>query len=239
MKLILFFLALFYLSFSFGQANPQFVPAPFEIEQNASAIYRIYGCDSAVSYLTVYYNTSSITMYNRAVFRQKCEDYQGALKDINDVLIDDKDEFMQHNALNLKATICLELSLLNEALVAVNKAINNKNASFNDFNLRGNIYSEMGYYKDALNDFNISLKMNSSNADSWAYRSRIKSKLEMYDSALEDINMALKLSPKDGYYHYGKGMILGKMNGSGCESIWDAIRLGYQPAMSIYEEYCK
>jgi tetratricopeptide (TPR) repeat protein len=202
MKLALFFLSLLYINIFFCQENEN---TPLEIEKNAWAIYDTYGCDSVISYLSLFYNTSSIVMYNRAVFKKKCEDYPGALKDINDVLIDDNDRVMKQIALNL----------------------------------RGDIHFELGNYLDAISDFNSIIKINSSDADSWANLSMSKAKLGMIDSALDDIEMAIKLSPQDGYYYYLKGMFLGRIDGSGCESIWEAIKLGYQPAMSVYEENCK
>ena len=117
---------------------------------------------------------STIALANRGVIKRELNDYEGALRDYDEAIKIDPNDFAIYNN---RAFLLLCMGLKEKALDDANTAISLNCTDYNSYDTRGQIYIAMDRNEDAMKDLNTSLSINPNCKDSLESRARCYRKL--------------------------------------------------------------
>ncbi len=139
---------------------------------------------------------------NRAILKEKLEDFKGALVDINSAILyaPRNDKYYYH-----RASIQYKLGDFKSSIADYNTAISlNPNDSIN-YAGRGNVKREQQDYQGALDDLNKAIALDPKSYFTYSLRSLVKKQLKDYKGALADAEQTIALSPKYALAYSNRG----------------------------------
>ena len=142
-------------------------------------------------------------MDHKLIGKAKMEtgDLEGAIKSFEQALDTDKGESEYYYLFRA----LYSHGQYQEALVQINKAINEDDEFYGYYINRGNTSLKLGAFEEALTDYDHALVLEPSVPDSYFLRGRALDTLNFHDKAIEDFTKAIELNPEDGTYYSKRG----------------------------------
>lgn len=106
---------------------------------------------------------------------------------------------------------------------------------------RGSSYTALHRYEEAISDFTRAISTNPGYVEAHANRANVYLATQRYTLAIADLDVVLELSGPDVVPLYNRGIarhLLGDSAG-GCSDLNRAAAMGFQPAISGSEKYCR
>ena len=91
--------------------------------------------------------------------------------------------------------VALDQHRLDEALQALNRALEIDPQDANAYKNRGNVYGKLNRLAEALQDYTIAIKLAPQDANAYKSRGNVYGKLNRLEEALQDYNRALEIDP--------------------------------------------
>lgn len=130
----------------------------------------------------------------QAVEKLSNEDFQGALKDLNEVIrLEPTDAY----AYFLRGTIRYILKDYQGTIEDYNQVLKLDPNNVLVYGFRGDLYSQLGEYQAAIEDYSQVIKLDPNNSSVYLNRGLIRDTIKDYQGAIEDYNQLLKLDPNN------------------------------------------
>jgi tetratricopeptide (TPR) repeat protein len=142
--------------------------------------------------------------WNRAVTRYDLGDKDGAIADLEAILLANPEEAA---AYNLRGIIRYEQKNRAAALDDFSQSITLDPAQCSAYCNRGYLHSEQGDQYGAIADFSLAIDADPSSAIAYFYRGAASQKLEDYDGAIADYSEALTHAPDAPVIFYQRAMV--------------------------------
>ena len=146
--------------------------------------------------------TDTHALYVSALAKDSVKDYTGALTDLDNALVNAKNNDSLHI---LHAKIEAESLNFKQAYAEINEIIKHNTASADGYLLRGIIRAKLNNLEGAVHDFTKSIKLNPNNAKAYYNRGLAHAYLDEYKKAVDDFSKAIDLLPKyaDAWFQRG------------------------------------
>ncbi|HOY31758.1 MAG TPA: tetratricopeptide repeat protein [Bacteroidales bacterium] len=165
-------------------------------------------------------------------------DYKAALEDLNVAIRLDSSEAEMYSDRGMAYSQTGDTAA---GMRDFNKAISmNPNLSKAYAN-RAVLKVNMGNLNGGLEDINKAVSMDPKDSEALRNRGGIKNILKDYNGALEDCNSALQINPRDNIALFNRGHVkfnLKDINGA-CNDWHQSLELGYTPAESVIQQFCR
>ncbi len=128
-----------------------------------------------------------------------------------------------------------------EMLSDFNNAIELKPDYYEAYINRGNVFRLIKRYDEAILDFNKAIEFKSNSFEAYNNRGTVYMNERKYIEASSDFNKAIELKQDYGMAYANLGIVMfnsGK-NDSACIEFQNAINSGFQPAINLYNKYCR
>jgi tetratricopeptide (TPR) repeat protein len=102
----------------------------------------------------------------------------------------------------------LEIGCYEEALSAIDKAVDLQNGRIEAWYGKGIALNNLGHYQEALEALDKVIEINPGHAEAWHGRGAILSKLNCHEEAIRSLDEVIALKPNDSKAHYNRGISL-------------------------------
>ena len=120
--------------------------------------------------------------------------------------VEGNDNDLASKALASVGYLCLKEDMGEDALSALNEAINLKTDFDEAYNNRGAVKNFLGRHQDAIADYDIAIRLKSDYAEAYSNRRTAKCLLRRYQDAIADYDEAIRLKPDDPQTYNKRGL---------------------------------
>ena len=120
--------------------------------------------------------------------------------------VEGNDNDLASKALASVGYLCLKEDMGEDALSALNEAINLKPDFDEAYNNRGAVKNFLGKHQDAIADYDIAIRLKSDYAEAYSNRGTAKCLLGRYQDAIADYDEAIRLKPDDAQTYNKRGL---------------------------------
>ena len=135
-----------------------------------------------------------------------------------------------HYLLGKTAEALEDLQLIDEEYYRINSEV---------VNLRGLVYLGLDSLEQAMQDFNTAIAVDQDLLEAYLNRARVNLKRGKYDTALREVDYYIERAPGNLFGYVTRARVKVQLNdGTACDDLSHAVRLGYQPLDGEQDSCC-